>query len=604
MKRAGLGQRWLAALLVFGLCATGAWATGEGESGTTMAADRVMVEDPTTGEMVLAPQYGGTLTYPCWGDTPTLDTFKNHDPGVLASGVVEKLSHADWGFDRRQHNFRTTYLPWGLQKPFLAESWNQSSPTTFEIILRDNVYWHDKAPMNGRKFTARDVVFNYHRYFGNGSGFTEPSAYFAGRVPSLQSITAVDDRTVLFNLGEPQLNGIEKVVTNEVGFMFPPEVIQEHGDMSNWEHLVGTGPFQLVDLVPGSSWTYTKNPGYWGRDEKYGNQLPYVDEMQVLVMPEEATRLAALRSGKIDGIGLVFCWTQVGSIDQIQSIQRTDPHLTIEPLGAMSNTSFTVNTQEAPFDDVRVRRALQLALNLDEINEVFFMGYADNVPQTYMGSDFFGFVVPFAEWPSEIQQYYTYDPAKAEALLDEAGLARGTDGKRFRTTLLMRVDEAGVTNDHALIAKEYWEEIGIEVEAEVIDTNIWRERVTKSKDWAGITPWRAAYDWDPLGQMRLIAQLDADRQSPPNLNDPVLNEMVAAVEATTDLEERLRLSREVSLHLAERHYSIWGGEAPQFSVVQPWLIGFNGETYLSHMDSHPILARLWIDAGLKAEKGP
>ena len=108
MKRAGLGQRWLAALLVFGLCATGAWATGEGESGTTMAADRVMVEDPTTGEMVLAPQYGGTLTYPCWGDTPTLDTFKNHDPGVMASGVVEKLSHADWGFDRRQHNFRTT----------------------------------------------------------------------------------------------------------------------------------------------------------------------------------------------------------------------------------------------------------------------------------------------------------------------------------------------------------------------------------------------------------------------------------------------------------------------------------------------------------------
>ena len=128
------------------------------------------------------------------------------------------------------------------------------------------------------------------------------------------------------------------------------------------------------------------------------------------------------------------------------------------------------------------------------------MGYADNVPQTYLGSDFFGLVVPFEDWPSEIQQYYTYDPAKAEALLDEAGLARGTDGKRFRTTLLMRADSAGVTNDHALIAKEYWEAIGIEVEAEVIDTNIWRERVTKSKDWAGITPWRAAYDWDPLDQ--------------------------------------------------------------------------------------------------------
>ena len=64
--------------------------------------------------------------------------------------------------------------------------------------------------------------------------------------------------------------------------MYPPEVIEEHGDVTDWRNLVGTGPFELTDWTEGSSITYSKNPGYWGYDEKYPeNRLPYVDTLRL-----------------------------------------------------------------------------------------------------------------------------------------------------------------------------------------------------------------------------------------------------------------------------------------------------------------------------------
>ena len=561
------------------------------------------VTDPSTGKAVTAPQHGGTITLAGWEGPPQVDTFNQH-LGVVSS-VLEKLSYGDWAVDRNVYAWRSEFLPWDLMKPSLAESWTMSDPKTIVIKIREGVQWHDKPPMNGRELTAQDIEYNYHRYLGMGSGFDEVSSYFKGRTPSLQSITATDKYTVVFKMGEPQIDALQKLVTNETAFMYPPEVIEQYGDAKDWKNLVGTGPFELVDWVKGSSFTYVKNPNYWGYDEKYPeNRLPYVDEMRILVMMEEATKLAAMRSGKVDALGLAFGWTQIGSIDQIDSLKRTNPELQFEPLAAMSNTSFTVNTQAAPFDDVRVRHALQMAINLDEINQVFWRGYADNTPQTYLGSTFFGYVVPFEDWPEETKQYYRYDAAGSEALLDEAGLTRGADGIRFSTTLLMHTGSGeGNALNHSYVVKEYWKAIGVEMETEVIDKDIWREQVYKTKAWEGITSWRAGYSWSVPGQMEQLSVNYRDGFSPPNVNDPVYDAMYLAVRDATSVEEQQRLSREASLYIAEQHWNIWGAMVPQFSIVQPWVVGFNGETSLGLMDFYPIVARLWIDSGLKEAMG-
>ena len=185
----------------------------------------------------------------------------------------------------------------------LAESWSQPDPTTFVYNIRQGVHWHDKAPMNGRQLTAKDVEWNWHRYWGLGD-FAEdgPSAHkFATTLGAeVVSATATDEWTVVVELAAPNAI-LQDQMLNNYFFVYPPEVIEEHGDYKDWKNAVGTGPFELTEYVDGSSATWEKNPDYWGYDEKFpDNRLPYVDQARSLMMKEMSTRLAALRTGKID----------------------------------------------------------------------------------------------------------------------------------------------------------------------------------------------------------------------------------------------------------------------------------------------------------------
>ena len=582
--------------------------------GQTVVVEKVVVQevpgkkyvtDPTTGKVVSAPQYGGTFTFAGWGAPDHSDSFYANMGYV--TGVLEKLSQGDWAVDREVYAWESMYVPWDLVKPFLLESWSQPDPLTVVMKVRRGVHWQDKPPVNGREFTAKDIEYNYHRFFGMGSGFTEISSYFKDKVPSLESITATDKYTVVFNLGKPQLDAVEKLVTEVHAWLYAPEVIEQYGDAKDWMKLVGTGPFELEDNVPGSSTTYVKNPNYWGYDEKYPeNILPYVDEMRVLTMGDPATKSAAMRSRKIDGVGLGFGsgWSNFWSLDPVVSLARTNPEMVITPIFMGSETSFTVNTQVPPWDDVRVRRALQMAINLEEINRTYWRGYAETTPQTWMSSQFLGYVVPFEDWPEETKQYYRYDPAAAEALLDEVGLKRGADGIRLSTTLLMHTGSSeGGALDHSYVVKEYWKAIGIELETEVIDVAIHRELTDVTKDWEGIISSRAGYTAPIVGQFETLSVNFYGGYSQPNWNDPVYDAMVLAIRDATSIVEQQRVAREASLYIAEQHVTIWGSLVPYFNVVQPWLKGFNGEVWLAVMDYNPMVARLWIDSEMKAAMG-
>ena len=208
-----------------------------------------MVTDPTTGKMVTAPEYGGTLTVPIPDDPPTVDAYYGGG-GVIAGLVVEKLGIGDWGVDRDTFDFRTTYLPDHVIVGRLAERWEQPDPTTIIFHIREGVNWHDKAPMNGRALTAKDVEFNFHRYLGLGSGFTEPPEGAAAKGPiddmGFTSVTA-QGNTVVFKLAEQNLDAVKTILTQNVLFIYPPEVIRAGTgiDIGDWQNLVGTGPYEL-----------------------------------------------------------------------------------------------------------------------------------------------------------------------------------------------------------------------------------------------------------------------------------------------------------------------------------------------------------------------
>ena len=585
--------------LILALTATGLSAAGAEEE-PAAAAEKEMVRDPSTGKMVTAPEYGGTITYARGSDWPHADVYFHHHAGEVVSGVVERLTIADWALDRDVFNYRTTYLPDFIYRGHLAESWEVPDDTTFIFNIRKGVHWHDKAPMNGRELTAKDIEYNLHRYLGLGSGYTEPATYWASNPMALlpwKSITATDDWTLVFKLTKADPDALGTFLTTILTFTYPPEVIEEHGDVKDWRNLVGTGPFELTDWVEGSSVTWEKNPNYWGYDEKYPeNRLPYVDGLTALIMPDAATRLAALRSGRIDVLAHFLGGTQLSATDQVDSLKKTDPELLMEPFSYRSLTSWPVNARRPPFNDPRVAHAMQMALDLEIINNLYWGGHADTTPQGWLGAGFKGYVTPFADWPEEVKGYYTYDPAGAEALLDEAGYPRGADGIRLKIVLnvgLPHFDPA-----YNKLAASYWAAIGVDVEIEEIEWAAFFPTVPVKGDFDMYT-FISGYEANPMAQ---IVQLATDT-SPNYVGDPVYDAMVADVQDATTIEERQRLTKLVDMYIIEKHWFIWGSRVPLMNVLQPWVIGFNGETELGQMDRQLMAARLWIDQDLKAEMG-
>ena len=207
-----------------------------------------------------------------------------------------------------------------------------------------------------------------------------------------ESITATDKWTVVFKLQETRLDALGTILFDTAGQIYPADVIREHGDVSDWRNLVGTGPFELTEYLEGTVTTYARNPNYWGYDEKYpDNRLPYVDAVRTPIMPEEATRVAALRSGKVDFLGYA---SVLRSVDQAESLERTNPEIKVRTILGVSTGATGLNINKVPFTDIRVRRAMQMALDLETINNVFFKGYGDTTPHGQQGDAAIGYFVP------------------------------------------------------------------------------------------------------------------------------------------------------------------------------------------------------------------
>ena len=144
----------------------------------------------------------------------------------------------DWAIPRDEWPFNHGwYTPRAVVKPTLAESFETPDPLTLIFNIREGIHWHDKAPMNGRELTADDVVFNFHRFTGLGSGFTEksPAGSILTSLP-IASIEATDKLTVEIKLTQTSFTALDVFLYDSFdgGWIYPPEVIKEHGNVQDW----------------------------------------------------------------------------------------------------------------------------------------------------------------------------------------------------------------------------------------------------------------------------------------------------------------------------------------------------------------------------------
>ena len=578
------------------------------------------VTDPSTGKAVIAPQYGGTFTFmkPAFGgpgdaiDPAAGATIPTRGAGSIIGFVNEKMGIGDWATDRDIFDFNTIYVPEFVLKGLLAESWDISADgLTYTFHIRKGVHYalnpdsEASRLINGRELTADDVVYSFHRVLGIGSGFTEVGALDVagslGLVP-IESITAPDKYTVVFKLTEPFLYTHQTLLVNFHTLILPPEVTKEHGDYQDWRNVVGTGPYELVGSVEGTSFTWTKNPNYWGYDEKYPqNRLPYIDELRMLFVPEEVTRLAALRAGKVDYLGWI-AGSNISSIDVVSRLQKTNPELNLWPQ-SFRGDAFALNVQIPPFNDIKVRKAVSMALDLETINNTLYRGRGDTTPSGWIGRNVIGYRVEPEDWPEEVKEGYRYDPAGAEKLLDEAGYKRDADGVRFKT-VMSALDYYG-TIDYIALLMGNLRDIGIDVKMDVVDFPTWN---------AGRRSFQLAmfndnmnFDLDPL----ILLRHSYSGSGPGsmswnfgNVQDAEYNALVDAARAATTFDDLKRASQEAEMYKTSQYWVMRGVRAPFYSVTQPWVVGFNGEGLLgASLDTSPIFARLWIDSEMKKAMG-
>ncbi len=294
-------------------------------------------------------------------------------------------------------------------KPHLAESYTVSDDgLTYTFTLRDGVKFH-----NGRELVADDVKYSIERVLdpatqSPGQGFylsiLGAQEFIDGEADEVAGIKVVDDRTIQFTTAEPDASFLHKLGLN-FAHVVPREAVEAaNGDFGH--HPVGTGAFELKEWVLGQRLVLERNPDY------FEEGVPYLDELVFEIGVDPNVAFLRLQRGEVDILG-----------DGIPSARYSeviaDPQLSqLVATGEQMQTGYvTMNVTIPPFDDVRVRRALNMAINKDRIVRII-----NNraVPANQI-------LPPLFDAHDDSYEGYPYDPQRARELLAEAGYPNGFD---------------------------------------------------------------------------------------------------------------------------------------------------------------------------------
>ena len=335
----------------------------------------------------------------------------------------------------------------------LATEWEvDDEGKTYTFSLRDDVLWHD-----GEKFDAADVVFTYSSILEHGADATTYSLY-----KNIESVTAPDDHTVVFVLKEPSSVFLAQL-TDYYGAWILPEHLFGTADPREAaanQAPVGTGPFKFVEKVTGDHVTLERNPDYFG-------QVPYVDKLVFRTIPNRSTAIAALKAGEIH-----FSTASPGfaEIDGLES----SPQLNVEITPSEIFQWINFNVQRPIVSDPNVRKAIAMAIDTTQLNEIVYFGKA--VP----GSTIFR----HGHWAADPKiTQPKQDIEESKRLLDAAGYPVKADGTRFTLNYTTWNTSIFGGPELAQIVKQQLKEVGIGVDIEQNEFSMFNERVRVNHDF-------------------------------------------------------------------------------------------------------------------------
>lgn len=535
------------------------------------------------------PKYGGSLeigtvyvTLSALSFDPADWNWKlNHDTGLF----YEQLFAADLS-KSRQHGgkhpfYADAWLPSDAIRGELVESWKwDENPLRVTMKVRQGVMFPEKpGVMKKRELTADDIVFAYTRLS------TSPKK-IAGYFDHVEKVEATDKYTVVFTFKYYNAEWDYRFGWGYYSTITPKEVAD--AGATNWKNVNGTGPYMLTDFVQGSSNTYTKNPDYWDKETIGGTEykLPFIDKITYRTIKDEATFLTALRTAKLDMLESIR-WSAA------DDLKKQVPQLKWSKWLNMSGTFLSMRVDTKPFDDIRVRRALNMAVNKKEIVQAYYGGNAElfAYPQH---PDYVGYYEPLEAMPASIKELFEYNPDKAKKLLAEAGYPKGFSFK---------VQVCSCSPDHMdllpLVAA-YLEQVGVKLEIQPMEYAAFLSAMTTKTVAPGY--FMNNGHTNPTTTIRK-SFVTKEVWNPSQYADPALDKKVAEMYQERDEGKRQAMVKELTRDILDKAPYIWLPTPYIYTAWWPWVKGYNGELRAGAVRPGPIYARMWVDEELKKKMG-
>ena len=492
----------LAAALTAGLALTGC-----GGSKTSDTTDNTAgAENESTAEVKgVDVDTTGYLVAALNADLQTADVQKTSKDYEVPFNIFDRLVDVEVGTD-------------GNSKivPSLAESWDISDDgLEYTFHLRQGVKFH-----NGNDFTAEDVAYTFHRMLtvegGVNTEFIDQikgaDELLAGETDTLEGVEVVDDYTIKVTLKEPFAGFLASISSPGVS-IYDSEATEAAGDQFGMDPAVtvGTGPFEFSSWSFNNQLVLTRNEDYW----KGASGLPGV---VIKIIPDTETQSMMFESGELDILDLDY------AADSVDRFTETYPDQIVQG-PRVGIVYFTMNFNKEPFQDVRVRKAVQMSIDRQAILDALYGGRGQ-VEQGIFPHGLIGF--------NPDQEEIKYDPEAAKTLLAEAGYADGFDME------IAADSSASDTMTMALeIVSDQLAEVGIRAEIKNYDESTWLETRKSGELGSFMSTWSADYNDPDNFIYTFFGNEEKTRIRSINYPDTEVMERVAKARTIVNENERL-----------------------------------------------------------------
>ena len=535
------------------------------------------------------PQPGGTLNIglvyytlsPLSWDPADWAWKFGHDTGLM----YEQLFAGDLSKAKsrggKQAFVADSWLPSDAIRGELAETWKTlDNPFRVEVKLRKGVMFPDKpGVMKARELVADDVVYSFNRL--DKSPKKIPTYY-----DHVDKVEATDKHTVLFTFKNYNAEWDYRFGWGYYSGIVPKEV--SDAGAKDWKNANGSGPFQLTDYVQGNAATFSKNALYWDKESVAGQayKLPFVDKIVYRTIKDEATMQTALRTGKVDLLESVR-WSAV------DELKKSAPALKWKRWVNTGGVFVAMRLDTKPFDDIRVRQALNMAVNKQEIVKSYYGGNAELFAYP-MHPDYVGYYEPLDKMPVAAQELFSYNPDKAKALLAEAGFPKGFS---FKVQVCSCAPDQ---MDMLPLVAAYLEKVGVKVEIQPMEYGAFLSAMTTKTNAAGYMMQNG--HTNPTTSIRK-SFVTKQTWNPSQYTDPEFDRRMAAVYLERDEGKRQLLLKLMTRDIVEKAPYIWLPTAHVYTAWWPWVKNYDGELRVGSERPGPIHARIWVDQGMKKKMG-